>query len=160
MQVSVKRLLIALMLFIGLESARAADEPMAIIIAPGHAKSLKKEELALIFKRKKLFWSDGTKIQPVNLPATNPLRHLFSQAILGASPEELEKYWNDVYFHGISPPFVLSSEQAVVHFVSETPGAIGYVSLCALQEPHVEIAWVMTTNGHLSDDPTSAACPK
>ncbi len=113
---------------------------MAVIVAPGHAKELNKEYLTLIFKRKKLFWNDGSKVQPVNLPASNPFRRAFSQAVLGASPEELDKYWNDLYFHGISPPFVLSSERAVMHFVAETPGAIGYV-LSAAQTRASKSRW-------------------
>jgi ABC-type phosphate transport system substrate-binding protein len=136
----------------------AADEPMAVIVAPGHAKDLKKEDLTLIFKRKKLFWSDGGKVQPVNLPASNPLRRAFSHAVLGATPEELEKYWNDVYFHGVSPPFVLMSEQAVLHFVAETPGAIGYVSYCSV-DVHAEIALVVSA-GHVIDDIDIVSCPK
>lgn len=139
--------------------APAADEPMAVIVAPGHAKGLKREDLTLIFKRKKLFWNDGSKVQPVNLPASNPLRRAFSQAVLGASPEDLEKYWNDIYFHGISPPFVLSSEHAVMHFVAETPGAIGYVPFCSV-DAHVEIALVISANGHIGDDAAAVVCPK
>lgn len=139
--------------------ALAADEPMAVIVAPGHARALKKEDLALIFKRKKLFWSDGSKVQPVNLPAANPLRRVYSQAVLGASPEVLEKYWNDMYFHGISPPFVLSSEEAVLRFVAETPGAIGYVSYCSA-DSRVGVALVVTADGHISDDVSATSCPR
>ena len=152
------RLLAACLLLCSL-TARAADEPMAVIVSPGHAKGLKKEDLALIFKRKKLFWNDGSKVQPVNLPAANAYRRAFSQAILGTNPEELEKYWNDVYFHGISPPFVLSSEHAVLHFVAETPGAIGYIPFCSA-DTHVDIALVISANGHVSEDIGSVACPR
>jgi hypothetical protein len=35
-----------------------------------------------------------------------------------------------MYFHGVLPPYVLASEEAVILFVSATPGAIGYVSAC------------------------------
>ncbi|OIQ85457.1 hypothetical protein GALL_327140 [mine drainage metagenome] len=137
----------------------AADEAMAVIVAAGHGKNLRKEDLTLIYKRKKLFWSDGSRVQPVNLPASSPFRRAFSQAVLGASPEDLEKYWNDIYFQGVSPPFVLSSEQAVMHFVAETPGAIGYVPICSVGG-HVDIALVINASGHVSDDPAAAACSR
>ena len=150
---------LALCLLLWPAMAPAADEAIAVIVAPGHAKGLKKEDLTLIFKRKKHFWNDGSKTQPVNLPASNPFRRAFSQAVLGASPEELEKYWNDIYFHGISPPFVLSSEQAIMHFVAETPGAIGYVPFCSV-DAHVEVALVIRASGHISDDTASVVCPK
>ncbi len=137
----------------------SAEELLAVIVSPGHAKGIKREDISLIYKRKKMFWNDGSKIQPVNLPAANPLRRAFSQAILGATPEELENYWNDAYFHGISPPHVLSSEQAVAHFVADTQGAIGYLPFCTV-ESHAEIALVITSTGHLIDDPSSVSCSK
>jgi ABC-type phosphate transport system substrate-binding protein len=137
--------------------SRATDEAMAVIVAPGHIKALKKEDLALVFKRKKLYWSDGSKIQPVNLPASNLLRRAFSQAVLGATPEELEQYWNDRYFHGVSPPFVLGSEEAVLRFVAETPGAIGYVPLCGV-DSRVTVALVISAAGRFSENVPSDSC--
>jgi hypothetical protein len=46
----------------------------------------------------------------------------------------MERYWNEQYFKGISPPFVLSSMEAVRRFVASTPGAIGYVLDCQDEE--------------------------
>jgi len=53
-------------------------------------------------------------------------------------PEDMQSYWNDQYFHGVLPPPVLDSEEAVLRFVSSTAGAIGYVSACAVDK-RVEI---------------------
>lgn len=150
-------LVLGLVLASGL--AHAADEPIAVIVAPGHAKGLKKDDLALIFKRKKLFWNDGSKVQPVNLPASNPLRWAFSLAVLEASPEDLEKYWNDMYFHGVSPPHVVVSEEAALRFVAETPGAIGYVPFCSA-DSRVAIVMAINGAGHVSSDPSSISCPR
>jgi hypothetical protein len=152
-----RRLLLCLLLLPVL--SQAANEAMAVIVAPGHGKVLKKEDLALVFKRKKLFWGEGAKIQPVNLPASNPLRRTFSQAALGATPEELEKYWNGMYFQGVSPPFVLGSEEAVLRFVAETPGAVGYVSFCSA-DSRVAVALVISAAGHISEDPSDISCPR
>ena len=137
----------------------AAEEPIAVIVAPGHAKSLKKDDLALLFKRKKLFWADGIKAQPANLPASHPLRRLFSQAVLGHTPEELEKYWNDLYFHGISPPHVPASEEAMLRFIAETPGAIGYVPFCSA-DSRVAVAPAITANGHIIDEISAVDCTR
>lgn len=152
-----RRLLLLCLLLLPALS-QAADEVMAVIVAQGHGKALKKEDLALVFKRKKLFWNDGSKMQPVNLPASNPLRRAFSQAVLGATPEELEQYWNDRYFHGVSPPFVLGSEEAVLRFVAETPGAVGYISLCGA-DSRVAVALVISA-GHVSEDTASVSCKR
>lgn len=137
--------------------APAAEEPIAVIVAPGHAKEVKRMDLMRIYKRKKLYWEDGSRVQPVNLPASNPYRRAFSLAVLGASPEELEKYWNDLYFHGISPPFVLSSGNAVLQWVARTPGAIGYVPVCSV-DTRVEVALVIGAAG--SGDDAMASCPR
>ncbi len=135
-----------------------SDEALALIMAPGH-HSLRKDEAAQIFKRKKLFWSDGRKIQPVNLPASSPLRRLFTHSILGSTPEELEKYWNDMYFHGVSPPFVLTSEEAVLRFVAETPGAVGYVGACSV-DSRVAAVLYLTPDGRVTEEAQEAGCPR
>ncbi|MGE5319207.1 MAG: hypothetical protein ACM3KD_03405 [Hyphomicrobiaceae bacterium] len=123
--------LLVLCLALFLPAAAAADLPFAVIAAPGATDHrLTREAVALIFKRKQNYWESGTRIQPVNLPPAHPLRRAFSQAILGHPPEELEDYWRERYFHGVLPPHVLASEEAVILFVRSTPGAIGYVSTC------------------------------
>lgn len=137
--------------------AASGEGAIAVIVAPSQGKSIKKADLALIYKRKKLFWPDGKRIQPVNLPAASALRRMFSQAVLGASLEALEAYWNDLYFHGISPPFVLSSEEAVLRFVAETPEAIGYVSYCSVAS-RAKVVFVITPTGRISEDIAGLQC--
>lgn len=111
--------------------AQAADRPFAVIAAPGVGDHrLSRDTVSLIFKRKQNYWESGSRIQPVNLPPTHPLRQSFSQTILGQAPEALEDYWREMYFHGVLPPHVVASEEAVMLFVNATPGAIGYISAC------------------------------
>ena len=123
--------LLALCLALAMPAAAAGELPFAVIAAPGATDHrLTRESVALIFRRKQNYWENGTRIQPVNLPPAHPLRRVFSQTILGHPPEELEDYWRERYFHGVLPPHVLASEEAVILFVRSTPGAIGYVSTC------------------------------
>jgi ABC-type phosphate transport system substrate-binding protein len=122
---------VLLTLALAMSSAWAIDRPFAVITAPGVTEHhLTRETISLIFKRKQKYWENGTRIQPVNLATSNPLRRAFSQNILGHPPEALEDYWREMYFHGVLPPYVLASEEAVILFVNSTPGAIGYVSAC------------------------------
>jgi ABC-type phosphate transport system substrate-binding protein len=139
--------------------AAEPERPIAVIVAVDHAKNPRLQDVALIYRRKKLFWADGTKVNPVNLASADPLRRDFSEAVLGASPEDLQAYWNNLYFHGVSPPFVLSSEEAVLRFVAQTPGAIGYVSYCHV-DSRVKVALVVTTSGLISEDAARIACSK
>ncbi len=129
----------------------ASEPAFAVIAAPGALEHrLSRQSLALIFKRKQNYWDGGLRIQPVNLPPAHPLRQAFSQSVLGQRPEAMEDYWREMYFHGVLPPHVVASEEAVVLFVATTPGAVGYVSSCP-SEAKVKV--VMTVG-----DP--ASCPK
>lgn len=152
-------ILLSIVGVIAVQSVHAEEAPLAVIMAAGHAHSLKKEEVALIFKRKKRLWGDGSKIQPVNLPASSAVRQEFSRAVLGAAPEELQHYWNDLYFNGISPPFVFASEEAVLRFVAETPGAIGYVPYCSVDN-RVAIVLVIGASGRAGEEANAVACPR
>lgn len=126
-------------------AAQAADGRLVVIVsataAPAAALSL--DELELIYRRKKQFVG-GARVQPINLPAQHPLRRFFSQQVLHKTPEDLEDYWRDQYFNGISPPFVLASEEAMIRFVASTPGAVGYVSHCLADR---RVAVVATLDG-------------
>jgi len=109
-----------------------AGEQISVIVRASHsADTIGQEELARIYRGKKLFWEDGTRIIPVNLAVDHPCRTRFSRLVLGLLPEEMQEYWNAQYFHGVSPPYVLSSEEAVLRFVAETPGSIGYLCSAA-----------------------------
>ncbi|MEO7939329.1 MAG: hypothetical protein ABIR55_11945 [Burkholderiaceae bacterium] len=133
--------------------------PIAVIVAPGHVGVLRSSDLSLIYMRKKLFWPKGDRINPVNLPASHRLRQAFSRWVLGESPEEMELYWNDMYFHGTSPPFVLGSPEAVLRFVAQTPGAVGYLSYCDV-DARVKVALVLSENGPVSEDAARQACAR
>jgi hypothetical protein len=92
--------------------------------------------------------SDGRPYIPVNLPATHPLRNLFLSTVLKMNAPQMQIYWDRRYFQGVSPPFVLGSQRAVVKFVATTPGAIGYVQRCQVTpEVHVIMLLPMTGAG-------------
>jgi len=114
-----------------LAQAQASEQITVIVRASHSTDTLSQEDLARIYRGKKLFWENGTRIIPVNLAASHSCRKRFSRLVLGLLPEEMQEYWNAQYFHGISPPYVLASEEAVLRFVAETPGAIGYLCTTA-----------------------------
>lgn len=105
-----------------------ADEPLAIVTQ--RSSTLKKvtfETVKLVYLRKSMLDSTGTRWIPLNFPASHELRQVFSLALFNKQPEDQEYYWNEQYFQGITPPQVVESEEAVLRFVAITPGAIGYV---------------------------------
>ncbi len=92
----------------------------------------------------------GEPLAPVNLPPTHPLRIAFSKAVLRESAKASARYWNKQYFLGISPPFVLNSQEAVLRFVASTPGGIGYVLDCIADE-RVNIIYRVLISSELED---------
>jgi hypothetical protein len=137
--------------------AQGDDEAsIAVVVAAGasaQAAPLSSALVANIFRRKRQFWDDQMRIVAVNLPALHPLRRRFSQLIFGRSPEDMQSYWNDQYFHGVLPPAVLASEEAVIRFVADTPGAVGYVWACSADKRVAVVALIANPMG-------SAPCPR
>lgn len=135
-------------------------EVLAVIVPQNHSvHQLDANELSLMFWRKKLYWADGKRIQTLNYSATNPLRLQFSLSILKSTPETQTDYWNGLYFHGISPPYVLSSQEAMLRFVADTPGAIGYIDACKLDDRVKPLAWINADRNVLNSAP-ELNCPE
>ena len=112
----------------GLALPGHADESLAIITQRSSTlKSVPLETIKLVYLRKLMLDSDGVRWIPLNLPSSHELRRAFSLTLFKKLPEEQEAYWNEQYFQGLNPPQVFASEEAVLRFVSITPGAIGYV---------------------------------
>ena len=139
--------------------AQAGEAPLAVVVAQGFdGRPPTARELALIYKRKMLYWENGNRIYPVNLSLDSAWRRDFSLSVLKSLPDAQTQYWNNLYYHGISPPHVLLSEEAVLRFVSETKGAIGYVSACAADNRVKVIFWI-DRSGVMSSVKPEFTCP-
>jgi ABC-type phosphate transport system substrate-binding protein len=108
--------------------ARAAEElELAVIVHPSRAAALTTEAVRRIFLKRQRFWDDGHAIVAINQEVATQAREAFTRLVFGAEAVRLPGYWNEQYFHGIMPPIILGSEQAVVRYVASRPDAIGYV---------------------------------
>lgn len=138
-------------------SALASDnKTIAVIVASYQSVDdlkLAPNQLSLIYWRKQLYWPKGLRIKPVNLRSEHPLRQQFSQTILGGSPKTQIDYWNGQYFNGVLPPYSVNSEEAVLRYVSQTNGAIGYVNACAVDNRVQAVFWLMPNGSVLSSEP-------
>jgi ABC-type phosphate transport system substrate-binding protein len=123
------------------------QKPIIAVIAASGKKvpdlKLSKQNLNLIYWRKQQFWPKGLRIKPVNLSAQHPLRLQFSQVVLGNTPKAQIDYWNGQYFNGILPPYSVKSEEAVLRYVAQTKGAIGYINACQLDDRVLPLLWVI-----------------
>lgn len=142
-----RQFLIFVYLLLGVTCSYADEaRPLAVIVSSAaevsDIKTLKADELNLIYWRKKQYWQGGVRIHPVNLHAEHPLRLNFSKAVLGSLPSEQTAYWNGLYFHGTSPPYSVQSEEAVLRYVSTTKGAIGYIDACKVDARVRSLLWI------------------
>lgn len=111
--------------------AWAAQVQVAVITAPTALHlSFDRDTLRNVYLKRIFVDSDGVKLTPVNLPADSPLRDTFTRTIVHMAERPMQDYWDKQYFQGVSPPYVLASDEAVVRFVAATPGAVGYVASC------------------------------
>jgi len=132
--------------------ATRATEILAVIGHPGTAAARNQREIADIFRGVLRLDTAGHRVVPLNLPGDHPLRRAFSLALFHQLPQQMETYWNERYFHGVSPPYVVASVEAMLRFVAATPGAIGYVPGCAVDARVTVIA-------EIEADELVDACP-
>ena len=101
-----------------------------IIVHPSTSiSSFSKNDISKLFLKKKTTWPSGAKVLPVDLLAASSVRIRFSKDIHGKDVSSIAAYWQQQIFSGRSvPPPEEASDKAVIAFVQEHPGAIGYVS--------------------------------
>jgi ABC-type phosphate transport system substrate-binding protein len=125
----------------------ARDEIAVIVANDSPEVAVDRVKMRDIYLKKILMDADGKVLIPVNLPPEHPLRRSLTETLFNKSAQQLQDYWNQRYFHGITPPYVLHSQEAVVQFVAKTPGAIGYIAACRLDE---RVKWVLKLNAPVS----------
>jgi hypothetical protein len=155
---AVLTLVFAWMFSMGQPLAASADTLAIVVPKTQSGKIGSLVDLSLIYWRKKLYWSEGVRMQPVNLPTDSSQRRLFSQRVLGSLPEAQAEYWNEVYYHGTTPPHVVSSQEAVLRYVADTPGGIGYVDACKVDARVKAVAWLLGDGSFTTSSPT-LNCP-
>lgn len=149
----------SIMLMSGVVLSKESQLVIAVVVSADQDPAdlnLSSKNLNLIYWRKQLFWPKGLPIKPVNLRSQNPIRINFSKAVLGSAPNAQIDYWNGQYFNGILPPYSVNSEEAVLRYVSNTKGAIGYVNACALDSRVHAMLWI--NSGTISKEKPIYSC--
>jgi len=150
----VGRILIALIACLLTTPPAAAGKLYVIVAGDSRVKRISRQQLAHIYLKKIQIDDRGRRWIPLNLEAASRFRRAFSRALFKQFPEEMGTYWNIQYFQGVSPPYVVGSEEAMVSFVADTPGAIGYIPPCQ-RDDRVKVVLTLTV-----DAPTRNACQK
>lgn len=109
-----------------------ADEPAGfrlVVNAESAAEPLDRAFVADAFLKKVTRWPNGEAIRAVDLRFDAPTRLEFSEQVLRRSPAAVRNYWQQRIFTGRGvPPPELASDEAVLAYVREHRGAVGYVS--------------------------------
>lgn len=89
--------------------------------------TLSKDNLSKIYLGKKSTWSNGSRIRFVVLEGST--HAAFLENYVGKTESQFNTFWKKQVFTGKgSPPEEFNSDKAMVDFVAQTAGAIGYVS--------------------------------
>lgn len=108
----------------------AAESPYEVVVNSANpTASISSERLAGVFLKDVPNWADGQPAVPVDQSAVATAREAFSQDVFGQSSIVIQSYWTHEMRAGRkSPPPVMKSDQEVLTFVAENPGAVGYVA--------------------------------
>lgn len=129
-----KSLLTAAMLTFALISPTVFAE-VAVIVHKTNTNSVVNSDISRIFLGKMKSFKDGSSTVPVNLTSNVALRSEFEQKALGKSSSQVKAYWAKQLFSGKGkPPKELDNDADIINFVSNTPGAIGYIDTQSVNE--------------------------
>lgn len=127
------------------DGVNSTGELAVIVHSSNSIESLSEREIRHFFERKIKNWASGTKVVPVDLPAEDPYREVFSRAIFDSSADTVRKRWIAVGLQGGSRPPPMRSTARVIELVSRTRGAIGYVPTNRLK-PNSSVKVVLKLN--------------
>ena len=115
-------------LFLGLGSAGASAEVVAVVSANNPVSTLSKSEVADMFLGKMTRFPDGRQVLPIDQVENSSEREEFYLKFAGKAPAQIKAYWSKIIFTGRGqPPPEVSNDIEVKKFIAKHPGAIGYI---------------------------------
>jgi hypothetical protein len=112
-----------------LAGAAQAQTFKLIVHAGNPGTSIRKSDALELFLKKAGKWGNGVPAIPVDQSVTSPVRARFSDVVLGLPTVAVQQHWQRQLSAGRgTPPQVKTSDEQVIAFVRDNPGAIGYVS--------------------------------
>lgn len=130
-------LVITAFALLAFQAATAFAGAVAVIVnSSNQQKSVSVEEIRKLYTNAVLEWPDGTSVTLYDLAINDPVRSVFSEAVLRKSPMNVAEEWAHLKItnQAKNPPVAIKSEALIVRRVSREKGAIGYVSLEAARQ--------------------------
>lgn len=114
----------------------------AIYVISHHSvevESLSSSQLRRIYSMRQVRWENDSAIVVYVLPNKHSVHKIFSKDMLHIFPYQLDRIWKKLTFSGLGvSPRIVKSQAELIHAVSNTPGAIGYVETLD-KEVHVNV---------------------
>jgi ABC-type phosphate transport system substrate-binding protein len=115
-------------LALGLASAAASADVVAVVSAKSPIAALSKAQVADIFLGKAIRFPDGTKAVPIDQAEGSAVRDEFYDKVAGKSAAQIKAYWSKIIFTGRGqPPPNVSNGVELKKRLVENPAAIGYI---------------------------------
>lgn len=127
---------IVLALWLCLISRQGLASELVVIVHPSNpVKNISASKAANLFLIPGATWSDGSPVIPIDLRQPTAPRSDFYLTVSGKNSSLIKTYWARAIFTGTGyPPAEFNTTADVVKYVSETPGAIGYIPKESLTE--------------------------
>lgn len=121
------RILIASLSLLVSLTANAAE--YAVVMSSSSAvNTMDASKIRDIFLKKRSF-EGASRVIPVNPSGSDPVRIEFEMQILNMRRDEINRYWVNNHFQGVSPPTTQASLQSIKRFIESVEGAIGYLPI-------------------------------
>ena len=105
-----------------------ADDVTIIVNSSVPVSALSQKDIRNYYLGRKTTWKDGSKIVFV-VQKNSEIHDRFLKDYIGKTAAQFDTFWKKQIFTGNgAPPQSFSSDQELVQFVAQTPGALGYVS--------------------------------
>jgi ABC-type phosphate transport system substrate-binding protein len=123
-------IIVILVVLVWTVPAVAAGQGFKVVVNEANASdTISKQQLSSIFMKETATWNSGQVVMPVDQVASSSTRNGFSKVIFGRDANAIKSYWQRQIFSGRGvPPPEKASDDDVLAFVREHPGAIGYVA--------------------------------
>lgn len=107
-----------------------SQAPVVRVIANTSVSSqeISVEQIRRIFSMRQTLWPNNQPITVFVFTTQHETHQAFSTKVLGMFPYQLDRIWNKLVYSGLGEePIKVQSEHEMLEFVSQRPGAIGYV---------------------------------
>jgi ABC-type phosphate transport system substrate-binding protein len=100
---------------------------VVVIVNPANSAAIDEEQIAKIFLGQTKTFSNGSEATPID-QKEGPTREEFGNKLLKKNPSQLKAQWaRQIFTGGAKPPKELGSDDEILKFVANTPGAIAYI---------------------------------